>query len=92
MKRIYKYPIRINLTETTKIQVPKGSIVRKVANQKNQLFVWIEVNSDETENEDLFFATFHTVDYLPANPMRYLDTVFFHSNSYVVHVYQLNQL
>lgn len=73
--------------EIIKVSLPKDCNILKLANQKNNLTIWVE-GSDKVM-EDNHFVLLHTGDFLPTNPIEYLDTILFSNDAYVVHVYKL---
>jgi len=88
-KRILKYVLEIDLHNIKEVELPLGSVLVKAHSQAECICLWFECpNVLQTEKQR--FLTVHTGDYLPANPMTYFDTVFFHQSTYVVHVYKIN--
>lgn len=89
MKRILKYEIPIsNIGGITEVVMLRNSNFLCFKNQKGKLFLWVEAMENE-ENELRKFVLLHTGDYLPDNPIYYLQTVLFDEGNYVIHVYLL---
>lgn len=87
MKEIWKYTLR--LQDKDELQVPAGSVILSVGNPKENLWVWILVNPNETEKETKKFriyGTGHPVDESILG--RFLGTVSFMDGNLIFHVFE----
>ena len=68
--------------------MPKGAKILTAAEQREQLFIWAEVDP-AAPTETRAFEIFGTGDEIPNDVDRqYIGTAFFHGGSRVFHVYE----
>ncbi len=91
MKTIYKYYLK--LAGSTVIELPIGSRILSVGNQRGDICIWAEVDTvspytgKEPITEDIKFYVIGTGESVPDN-LKYLGTVII--EPFVWHVYQEN--
>jgi hypothetical protein len=87
MKTIYKYTAPI--TDLITLELPLGSKILSIQNQKEQFTFWVEVELDEKEVLEHHFVVYGTGH--PINDhavqLKYLATVQFNAGMLVFHVY-----
>ena len=82
-KVIHKYPLRVGRNE---VELPWGAKILSVANQRENIAMWAEVN-DTHEKVSRLFHVVLTGASAPA-PARYIGTVMLDGGNFVVHVYE----
>lgn len=80
---IYKY--MLNTCGSQIVDMPKGSVVLSVQNQREELVLWADVPFGPTERRK--FVAIPTG--MPSPFGTYLGTVQFDGGNYVVHVYEV---
>jgi len=88
MKIIYKYPI--NTLGYTAITLPINYKILKIAEQRQSINLWAEIDTDQTEFSSvglLIVGTGHEFE-LPSSA-EYLDTVFIAQGNLVYHIYKI---
>jgi hypothetical protein len=81
--KIYKYQIP---TSPTVLEMPIGANIRCVHSQRENIFLWAEVDENQFETELRTFRTYFTGwDIMPGG--WYVGTAFVHSDTLVYHVY-----
>lgn len=85
MKRIFKYQI---LPDRTIVDLPKGSKIISVANQRETLCFWALVDTNETEIEKVIFEVKMTGEIIDNfKNLLHLGTVLMQNGDLVVHVF-----
>jgi hypothetical protein len=85
---VHKYDI----TYARKLLLPKGAKIISVANQREQLVTWVEVDTQELETEDRRFLVLCTGEKTTVNRYNtivFLGTVLFSNGDFVQHVYEI---
>ena len=86
-KTIWKYGIGETLQDVT-LEMPCGAVVRSVANQRDHLVLWAEVDMDKAHTESRTFAKVLTGGQVP-DGRRFIGTVLLDQGSDVLHVYEV---
>lgn len=81
MKRIYKYNLKLQETQSIKAPITKVLCVQM---QHNELVLWAEVDTGKVEKE-LFVVIVGTGHEIPEHAEQYISTV--QDGYYVWHVY-----
>ena len=84
MKTIYKYPL---FPARTTIKLPEHYKVLTVQSQKNELFVWVEVDTDKPFDRMVYFDVYGTGRAIPDDPGSYIGTAQIYQGDLVWHVY-----
>ena len=82
MITIYKYKITATICS---IKVPADSTILHVNNQNDEIYVWIDVDTDEKKMETLIFKIYGT-GHPREDPEEYIGTVFI--KDMVWHIYK----
>lgn len=85
---IYKYELE---SLSTTLNLPLGSKVLSVKNQRNRVVLYVEVDGDSEESMLLEKRTFIGVltgGVVPNIQLQFIDTVLLHNDSFVLHVYE----
>ena len=86
MKTIWKFNLPISNYCT--IQIPKNYKILKVAEQKNEITLWAQVD-DCKDTEDVTFRIVGTGQPLGDKQLKYLDSVSLYDGYLVFHVYKI---
>jgi len=81
MKRIYKYNLKLQETQSIKAPITKVLCVQM---QHNELVLWAEVDTDKV-NKELLVVIVGTGHEIPKYAEQYISTV--QDGSYVWHIY-----
>ncbi len=84
MKTIWKYKLYPN----TKLQLSKGAVVLSVGNQRDEIFMWVELDTN-AETEERYFEAFGTGHEMRTDmgiERKYI--VFLNGGSLVFHIYE----
>lgn len=84
MRTIHKQSLQI--IDSRPLFVPAGSILRSFGNQRGQLCVWYECDTDVTDMVERRIWIIGTGNRMPSVPLDYLATVII--EPYVWHVYE----
>jgi hypothetical protein len=87
MKAIWKYTI--DYPFRLQFGMPKGAIVRHVDEQRNKICLWVEVDTENEEEQRSFFVigTGHNFP-KDAGVLEYLGTCKMDNGEYIFHVYE----
>jgi hypothetical protein len=83
MRTIHKY--EINISDSTKIILPRLHAVVKVALQQAKIQAWAVVDTDCEDKVERTFQVVGTGQAMPTTPLHYLDSVFL--SGFVWHVF-----
>lgn len=84
MKSIHKYELRVE--DNQKISVPVGAIILSIQQNKGRIFIWAEVDLDETKSEEIIFHVYGTGWELEKFKGDYITTVI--CGDFVWHIYK----
>ena len=90
MRTVHKYELNPH-AGYQHIEVRKGAILLKIAEQANKICVWFEVDTNE-DWQHVDFILYETGAQLEAIHERceYIDTILLLRGTYVLHVYKIN--
>lgn len=93
MKAIYKYVMTGPEGSGQCIQMPKNAKILHVADQRNQLCLWAEVDTEQPLEERSFFvaATGQDISFSKSAPRQHLGTVLMFHGELVLHVYEVGK-
>ena len=90
MKTIYKYPLEI--TNKQSIEIPNNSRILSVANQNENICLWVEIDKKEEKKTELAFYVFGTGHDIPDNlNLHFIGTVVTLGGRLVWHVFAERQ-
>ena len=87
MKRIHKYPLVAGVIGRQSISLPAGARVLTAQVQHGVIYLWAEVDTDETSEELREFVIHGTGDDM-LDHLHYIDTVQLDGGYLVFHVYE----
>jgi hypothetical protein len=85
-KTIWKFTIQ--LVDKQVISVPKGTVIRHVAEQNGLVCLWGEVDPDTKVYDDRTVCIYGTGHPLPDNPGEYIGSVMIRNGTLVFHIYE----
>ena len=89
MTTLWKYPIPIEDRFT--LSLPEGAVIRHLAVQGSQTYLWVEVDPDRVPETRAFFwvGTGHSFPQTPTQEQVYLGTVHLDGLGLVFHLYEI---
>lgn len=85
MKAIWKYQLEVK--DEQLLSLPLGSVIRSFGAQGDEIFVWVEVDTDATETYDTCLYIRGTGMPLPDKDLDYITTVLMYQGALVWHIY-----
>ena len=87
MKKIYKYPIEI--IDIQMVKLPKEAIILTVQLQHGKPFIWVYVDPNEIEAEDVTLRVYMTGQEIDDSlDLTYVGTI--QENGFVWHVFKID--
>lgn len=83
---IWKYELQIS--ESFRLELPKGANILCVQSQNGNPCLWAEVNNSEKDKEVKLLETFGTGHIFDSKPRKYLGTYQLQNGRLVFHVYE----
>ena len=89
VRKVFKYPVDIN--DVVRIQMPKGSEILSVGNQRDTLCIWALCDEKCSLEERTFriAGTGHPINYDMGIDYKFLGTVHLFGSSLIFHVFEV---
>ena len=86
MKTVWKYPLKLDMDNLQRVQLPAGAVIQHVNAQNDIPTMWAEVNPDRNVDEVRYFSVVATGASVPDKSV-YIGTI--HIDWTVWHIYEV---